>query len=254
MTQDYKHTRSELETGIAELACWFHSTAGRYLLEMEQDRISRLLPDLFGYHILQIGGISHEHLLDNSRINHKLVTSAVNVPGTGKTPDLFCDNGQLPIASESIDVVVLPHVLEFESQPHQLLRETERILIGEGHLIVFGFSPVSLWSFWRLFLKWRQQLPWSSKTIGMTRLKDWLSLLDFEIIHCERFFFRPPFNNERLMQRLVFLEQLGHYCWPYFGSVYLLLAKKRVASLTPIRLQWQMRRHLIATGMIEPSA
>ena len=247
MIHDYKHSRSDLETSTRGLARWFNSSAGCYLLELEQDRISRLLPDLFGYHI-------HKHLLDNSRINHKLVTSSVNIPETGKNPDLYCANGQLPFASESIDVVVLPHVLEFEDQPHQLLRETERILIGEGHVIILGFSPVSLWGFCSMFLKWRQQPPWNSNTISMTRMKDWLTLLDFEIIHHERFFYRPPFNNERLMKRLAFLEALGHHCWPYFGSVYLLLAKKRVVSLTPIRLQWQTRRRLIATGMIEPSA
>lgn len=254
MDHDFKYTRSELETGVRELARWFNTTAGQYLLEMEQERISWLLPDIFGYHILQIGGVIHKHLLDSSRINHKLVSSAVKDPETGKNPDLFCLNSQLPIESESIDVVVLPHVLEFEDQPHQLLRETERILIGEGHIVILGFSPISLWGFWRLFLKWRQRPPWNCNTISMSRMKDWLTLLDFEIIRTERFYYRPLSGNERLMNKLAFLEQLGHYCWPFFGSVYLLLAKKRVASMTPIRLQWQSRRRLIATGMIEPSA
>lgn len=254
MNRDYQHPAKEQETRIRELARWFNSVAGSCLLELENKQLSQLLPDLFGYHIIQIGGIMNKQLLDSSRINHKLVTSAVPDPDTGKNPDLFCNNGHLPISSESIDVVVLPHVLEFELHPHQLLRETERILIGEGHLVITGFSPFSLWGIWRLFLKWRQKPPWNSHTITLARMKDWLTLLDFEIIYADRFFFRPPSGNERLMNKLAFLEQFGHYCWPFFGSVYILLAKKRVVPMTPIKLQWQTRRRLIATGMIEPSS
>lgn len=117
MKHDFKHTRTELETSVRGLARWFNSTAGSYLLDQEKQKISQLLPDIFGYHILQIGGIIHKHLLDSSRINHKVILSAVNDPETGKNPDLYCFNGYLPIASESIDVVVLPHVINSRTSP-----------------------------------------------------------------------------------------------------------------------------------------
>ena len=236
------------------LSAWFNGSLGKYVLDTEKLRISRILPDLFGYHILQIGCPAGTYMLESSRINHKIISMQVIEGKTDSKADFLCNNSALPVMSESMDVVLLPHILEFEVNPHQILRESERVLIGEGHLVIIGFNPVSLWGLWRLFLAWRDQPPWNGKYISLTRLKDWLTLLDFEIMKTEKFFFRPPLNNTRLMQRLNFMEQLGQYCWSLFGGVYLLVAKKRVISMTPIRLQWQSRRQLISSGLVEPSA
>jgi hypothetical protein len=35
--------------------------------------------------------------------------------------------------------------MEFAAEPHQMLREVERVLIPEGRLIVTGFNQTSLW-------------------------------------------------------------------------------------------------------------
>lgn len=236
-----------------ELLCWFSGNLGQSVLAIERNRVSRILPDLFGYHILQVGEHANAHLLDSSRINHKIVAAQTG-NRTGQIPSLICKSEALPVASESMDVVVLPHLLEFTNNPHQILRETERVLIGEGHVIILGFNPWSLWGLWRLLLAWREEPPWTAHYIGMTRLRDWLTLLDFEIIKTEKFYYRPPLENTSIMHKLQFMEQLGRYCWSFFGGVYMLVAKKRVISLTPIKLQWQTRRRMIASGLIEPSA
>ena len=237
-----------------ELLRWFNGQLGQSVLATERSRVARVLPDLFGYHILQVGELADVHLLDSSRINHKIIAAQVEHKNPEKSPGLFCKSEALPVASESMDVVVLPHLLEFTDNPHQILRETERVLIGEGHVLILGFNPWSLWGLWRLLLAWRERPPWSAHYIGLTRLRDWLTLLDFEIINTERFYFRPPLENETIMQKLQFMEQLGRYCWSFFGGVYMLAAKKRVISLTPIKLQWQSRRRMIASGLVEPSA
>ena len=246
----------QLNTVITENSSidWFAAPLGQSVLEMEKNRISHILPDLFGYHILQINGQMTEQLLDSSRIHHKIVFVQQDKYKPGTNPDVICKCNALPVASESIDVVVLPHVIEFSPNPHQILRESERALIGEGHLIIIGFNPYSFWGLWRLLLAWRARVPWSGHYINLTRLKDWLNLLDFEIIKAEKFYFRPPLGNSNLMGKLSFLEQLGQFCWSYFGGIYMLVAKKRVISMTPIKLQWQSRRHMISAGAIEPSA
>jgi len=253
MTTD---SEKRMDTAIGEntVKDWFAAQLGRDVLDMEKNRISRILPDLFGYHILQVNGHATEQLLDSSRIQHKIVFAQQDTIRPGKFPDVICKYNALPVASESIDVVVLPHVIEFSGTPHQVLRESERVLIGEGHLIIIGFNPYSFWGLWRLLLAWRAHVPWNGHYIELSRLKDWLSLLDFEIIKAEKFFYRPPLGNSKLMEKLSFLEQLGQFCWSYLGGVYLLVAKKRVISMTPIKLQWQTRRRLISTGAIEPSA
>lgn len=230
-----------------QLQNWFAYKQTVLLLEEEEKRLSQRLYSLFGYHILQIGNIGERPFLDGSKISHKLIASLIPDEELEKNSCFCCDCSNLPVASDSIDVLVLPHVLEFEANPHQILRESERILIGEGHVVILGFNPWSLWGLWRLLLAWRKEPPWQGHYIGLTRIKDWLKLLDFEIIKVDRFYFRPPLKNVQLLKKLEFMEQLGSYCCPWFGGVYLLLAKKRVVSLTPIKLQLQIRRQRITT-------
>lgn len=232
---------------------WFEQVPGRYLIGMEQACLGRVLPGLFGYHIVQVGHCTSPDLLDASRISHKmtLYLSAGADRNSGVT--LVCSAESLPFAPDSVDVVVLPHVLEFASNPHRVLREVERVLIGEGHLVLFGFNPWSLWGFWRLVLAWSEEPPWCGHYYGLARLRDWLSLLDFEVLSVERFLFRPPLHNAAVMERFQALEKLGRHIWPIFGAAYMVVAKKCVTPLTPVRNRWRARRRMIAEGIAEPS-
>ena len=235
------------------LRTWFSRPLGRSLQSEEQTRISNILPKLFGYHVLQIGNFGGRDILESSCISHKIRMRFEPYDNTESDCTLLGDEESLAIASDSMDVVVLPHVLEFVSNPHKLLREVERILIGEGHLVLTGFNPWSLWGLWRLLLLWWEVPPWNGHFYAYTRIKDWLSLLDLELIQNERFFFRPPLQKISLMQKLLFWEKLGKYCWPFFGGVYVIVAKKRVVPLTPVKMRWHARRQLISSGLTEPS-
>jgi SAM-dependent methyltransferase len=160
----------------------------------------------------------------------------------------------LPIEADSLDVVVLPHVLEFADNPHKVLREVERALIGDGCLLLFGFNPWSLWGLWRLALAWRDDPPWCGYFYRLSRIRDWLNLLDLEVVRVERLAFRPPLGNRRVMHRLRVFEYLGRHIWPAFGGAYMVLAKKRVVPLTLVPRRWNTRRGMVAPGVVEPSA
>ena len=248
---EYKSSESSARQ---KLRHWFSEPLGQGLLEMEKSRISQLLSNLFGYHIVQLGCLSETGLLDSSRISHKVVTQLAEDGVNACRAGLICAGDSLALASDSVDVLVLPHVLEYTENPHKLLREVERVLIGEGHLVLIGFNPWSLWGMWRLFQAWRDIPPWNGHFYGLFRIRDWLSLLDFEILQVQRIYFRPPFRKARVMQRLLFLEKLGRYCWPVFGAVYLIVAKKRIVPLTPIKMRWRDQRNMISSGLAEPSA
>jgi len=232
---------------------WFGETLGRYILDLEISSVKQVLPDIFGYHILQVGCLTGENFLTGSRISHKVVLQSSEDDGQIDSNRFICLSDVMSLASDSVDVVVMPHMLEFAENPHKVLREVERILIGEGQVIILGFNPWSFMGLYRLILAWRETPPWSGHFFGLYRLKDWLSLLDFEILLIERFFFRPPIKNVRIMQRLKFLEKLGHYCWPYFGGAFMIVAKKRVLPMTPIKMRWSARRKIISSGIAEPS-
>lgn len=236
-----------------KLKTWFTRPLGDLLLDREQAVMESILPDLFGYHCMQIGLLHGKDLLNESRISHGFVVQ-MDDEGSLKPPAVLqCAADNLCIDSDSVDVVILTHVLEFSPNPHKILREIERILIGEGHLIIIGFNPWSLFGLWRMLLAWRDEPPWCGHFFSLHRIKDWFTLLEFEVVRIERFFFRPPVNNLKIMRRLEFLEKLGKYCWSFFGGIYVVVVKKHVAPLTPVKDMWLKRRSMIKSGLVEPT-
>lgn len=229
---------------------WFRSEPGLTVARSESAWLREVSCNLFGYHLLQIGGLGEQDNLCDSRIKHRILMQDRAPPPLLEREReeiswLPAEPGNLPIASESIDVVVMPHVLDFHPQPHDVLREVERVLIPEGHVIILGFNPWSLSGLWRAALGWRGHVPWCGGFRGVVRIKDWLALLGFDNLRCDGLCFRPPLKHAGVMEKLGFLETLGGKYWPVFGGVYGMLARKRVETLTPIKPRWRSRRRLV---------
>ncbi|GAB4299450.1 MAG: methyltransferase domain-containing protein [Thiohalomonadaceae bacterium] len=239
----------------AGLRQWYATSLGHNLAACEQQLLDETLYNLFGYHLLQVGAPQGTDLTTASRIAHRMVLvdmpaalpTATGAEGCAGLPEL------LPLATDSIDLLLLPHVLAFADEPHQVLREAERVLIPEGHVAVLGFNPWSLWGLCRLALGWRRRAPWCGRFLSPWRVKDWLSLLGFDTVLLRHIYYRPPLRHPGLLQRLQFLERWGGRWWPVFGGAYLLVAKKRVATLTPIRPRWRPRRALVSAGLAGPT-
>jgi SAM-dependent methyltransferase len=240
----------------SHLRDWYAKYPGIWLQEQELALLEGLVTDLFGYHILQVGLYNERTCLNVSRIPHRMVMD-VRFPdidkckhqGQATNTDFF--NGEpeyIPVASDSLDVLVLSHTLEFCSNPHEVLREADRILIPEGYVVILGFNPWGLWSIWRILFGWRKKAPWCGRFISMARLKDWLQLLGFDITESCRYFFRPPLSHPGIMARLKFLDNLGRRFWPIMGGAYFLVAKKRVATLTLIKPRWRPHRSRLVTS------
>ena len=232
-------------TARNELRAWHLQGAGRQLLQAELAQMDEVLQNLFGYHLLQVGRPHDEDLLVSSRISHRIVLDNDLGHGDCSATVLRSALDELPIASDSIDVVVLPHTLEFEEDPHRVLREVERVLIAEGHVVLLGLNPWSLWGMARWMRRRQGILPWSGRFLGLMRVKDWLALLGFDIILTRQYFFRPPLQREGLMGKLMFMEEIGARLWPRLSGAYLVVAKKRVTTLTPIKPRWKPRRGLL---------
>ena len=217
---------------IPGLDAWLQSPQGSYVLEWEQAKIDALVADIFGFHALQLGLPQVDYLRDN-RIPLRLKA------GESGLVDVRCDLRQLPFASASLDLVVLPHVLEFLPDPHQMLREVERVLIPEGQVVIAGFNPLSLWGLRRYLPGQREGLfPWNGNYLSVLRLKDWLALLGFEVDRGNFGCYAPPFTQEKWFHRSRFLELAGDRWWGFAGGVYLLLAVKRVPGMRLILPAW----------------
>ena len=241
--------KKELEAAPAtggDLAAWLRGSPGRSVAEQEAAVAQEVLADLFGYHIVQLGNPYEAPLVGSSRIGHAVVVGDVGDPA-----GLVARHDALPLASGSVDVLVLPHQLEFAPRPHEVLREAERVLIAEGHLLLFGFSPVSCYGLWRLAAGWRGEAPWSGQFLRRARLGDWLKLLGLEVVRAGTCSFRPPLRNPRAFERLAWMERLGRHFWPLAGNCYWLLARKRVLGVRPMRALRARRVRLSAAGAVE---
>ncbi|RIK96058.1 MAG: SAM-dependent methyltransferase [Burkholderiales bacterium] len=232
--------------GVSAWRNWLASPPGRYVLAWQQAHFDAAVSDLFGFHALQLGEAGVDALRDN-RMPHRVRACRPADLAEGVTPDLLIEHfEELPIATESLDLVVLPHVLEFAADPHQVLREVDRVLRPEGRVIVSGFNPVSLWGmrqWWTRAIAADAFVPRDGQFIALPRLRDWFKLLSFEFDRGRYGCYRPPCRTQKWLDRTRFMEDAGDRWWPICGALYCVSAIKRVRAM---RLVGPVRRTPLA--------
>ena len=233
-----------------QLREWFDSPLGRSLQAQEAQQLRAVLPNLYGTVAAQLGRIGDIKLMEECIAPTRVLLDHHAGPDACAVRSL---PEALPLESKSVDVLILPHTLDFCLDPHQVLREVSRVLRPEGHVVIIGFNPMSLWGCRRLIARRPLAAPWCGKFFRLARVKDWLALLDFETTHGAMLYYRPPLRNEGFMQRLNFLDKMGDRWWPMMAGVYLVVAKKRVVGVTPLQLSWKTRR-VVGRAAAQPAA
>ena len=217
---------------------WISGQLG-HRVQVEERRLARKeLRRLFGKTVVQIGGSSRFPLIADSLAPVRFhVMTGTDMPAHTHCPTLQAELELLPLASESIDIVVLQHTLELSEEPHQLLREVERILKPGGRLLIFGFNPQSTWGVRRLLsTRLDSIVPWQFKYLSVWLAEDWCRLLGLEPELTRYAVYSLPFAK-RLLRR-VFKgaeHRMARREWP-IGAVYCLRAKKdRLSLIQPSR-------------------
>ncbi len=242
---------------IIALSKWLETAPGRYVLAWEQVQFDRLVADIFGFNAVQIG-LLELPALRSSRMPFVFAAGEPRAVGTVALPRIAESDSniarvrahvhigleELPFASQSIDLLVLPHALEFADDPHRVLREVERVLMPEGQVVISGFNPISLWGMRQLVGRSFNApfLPSEGQFLALTRLKDWLKLLGFEVNRGHFGCYRPPFRAEAWQGRFGFIEGAGRRWWPFCGAVYMVHAIKRVQGMRLIGPAWKDRK------------
>lgn len=235
---------------------WFETPPGKYLLAWEKAEFDQAVSDIFGYHAVQLG-LPELDALSTNRMPHKwLALRPTEVAASGRKPDLVTEYAALPFEENSLDLVVLPHSLELNIDPHATLREVERVLVPEGKVVICCLNPASLWGlrqrrahvyrrlgFGELFL------PDAGEFIGYWRLRDWLRLLNFEVESSSFGCWRPAMSTDKWLSRFDWMDKLGERWWPIFGAVYFLVAVKRVRGAKLIGPAWRTGK-AIATAPV----
>ncbi len=215
---------------------WLASPAGQYLCAWEQTYLDRAVADVFGFHALQLGFPAVDGLQAN-RMPHRWLASDAHPEPWPLGRDVILTNYEaLPFPSASLDLLVLPHTLELSYDPHATLREVERVLVPEGRVVICGFNPNSLWG---LSKTCRRSFQDVGHFIGQGRLRDWLKLLSFEVESTSFGCYRPAVKTERWLQRWAWMDEAGVRWWPILGSVYGMVAIKRVQGMRLMSPAWK---------------
>jgi SAM-dependent methyltransferase len=234
--QSFQHNGAQkYNGGRSSFSAWFGTAQGAYVLGWELAQFDSAVDDVFGFRAVQIG-LPEVDFLRQNRIQFRL-TLALE-PGAV----LAADPLQLPLASQSVDLVALPHVLEGHHNPHEVLREVERVLMPEGQVVISGFNTASLWRARQIFTPRPAGAPWDAKFIGLLRLRDWLRVLGFELNGGKFGCYAPPFRQKIWLERFAFMEKAGARWWPIAGGLYVVRAVKRVQGMRVVTPAWRQER------------
>ena len=226
-----------------DLQAWWQTKTAAYLSKQERIALGEALPTLFGYYLLQSGCWGEPgDLLETSTIRSKVIVGEHGDVGCG----VLGDPSYLPFASDSVDLVLLPHTLERVEEPEKVLREAERVLRGEGHVVVLGFHPFGPWGIGRYV---GARLAWSGSFLSLWRLKIWLRVLGFEIVETRQILYRPPWRSKAMLLRSAFLDRLR---WRPTAGAYMVVARKRVFSMSPLR-RVRTRPQAAFSGVAKPT-
>tara|TARA_B100001094_G_scaffold332879_1_gene407080 strand:- start:2880 stop:3590 length:711 start_codon:yes stop_codon:yes gene_type:complete len=220
-----------METSV--LTKWEQLPSGETIQSIVEQSLVTWWPRIFGYHLLKIGGLSQQLDTRLCPIHHQI--SADRDIGLS----IRLEPSQLPFQSHSIDACILSCLLDFHVDPLRVLREVDRCLVPAGHLLLIGFNPMSPLMIGNFIPSYRQKPPWQGNFFMPSRIKDWLALLGYQLIHDERLVYHhllTPLSINSSGQRM--LENI----FPTTGALYLMIARKLNVPLTSSLIKSRLKK------------
>ncbi len=244
---------------------WYASVLGQSILEALDPHLDRILPRIFGYQGIQLGQLSNDFdIVSRAGIHRTTVLDGLGAVGdptvSGDTDesagveadlphgvDISGDVLNLPVATDIMKLAVLPHTLDFCHQPHQALREADRILTDDGHIVIIGFNPLSGFGVRHLAARWRGSIPWNGQFYSRRRVTEWLSVLNYRVLDSASLFVRPPVNHAWILQKTRRIEKLQPWIGG-IGGLYIIHARKETIPVTPAKHSWHRQRAGLQVG------
>lgn len=253
-----------LAQSMPDLQAWWISPLGQAFLDEQKRLLDAQLQDLFGFYLIQMSVDTSQDLTQSSRIGHRInlyppigyrqpSSFASAATGSSRLSPLVAEQHLLPLPDESVDLVVVHHLLDFSQRPHQILREVQRVLIPRGRVIVIGFNPRSPWGILgRMLCLFASRPLWRRQNLYLHRLKDWCHLLDLELVSLQRGFYQPPIQHQGLLKSLKFLDTWGAKFNLPGGGFYLVQACKQVTGAIAVRPDWEIKTRSLPGLGVKP--
>ena len=212
---------------------------------MEAKFLSDFMRISYNQLILQVGCLGWENQFLDQDLFSNIVVFDRNIGFRKNVTRVLGKIDEFPISSESVDIVIMPHTLEFELDQHQVLREVERVLKPEGQLLLLGFNPRSIYGLLHYMPGQRTKLPWCGHFLRRSRIIDWLRLLRFETEASTEFYIKLATIQPHMFKSKYF---------SVFSLAYAVKAIKRQYTLVPLKPLWLAKPRFGASSVVETSS
>jgi len=212
---------------------WNELAQGRWLQENIEQAIAPWLPHVFGYHMLKIGSLSQQLATNNCLIKHQIGVAQES------GADVVADLSRLPFLESSIDASILALSLNFHHNPHQLLREINRVTVAGGHIIIVGINPISPLGLMSLNPQLTHKYPYNARLYTQSRVQDWLGVLGFKVVASQKLIYSSLLTKPQYTH---YAQSFMEHNLPGLGSFYCIMAKKLVRPLTPVKPRWAISK------------
>ena len=210
---------------------FYKTSLGNSFLNIEKKFIDDSIDDVFGFYAIQVGACSHD-FLNSNRIKNKFVVDKFS-------SDIIAESYSLPLESDSVDLLVAPHILDFSIYPQDSLREIIRVIKPGGHLVITLFNYHSLFSIFNFFRSNYYKTINNKNTLS--KIKDWLNLLNVKIVSSKLGFFNLPVENKNIIDKFIFLEHVCQRWLPFTGSIIMMHGVKTISSINLIKPSWSKK-------------
>jgi SAM-dependent methyltransferase len=226
------------------LFAWYQTPRGKLLQQLEADYLQRSITVSCQQIVLQIGGLGWENdFIDCSLYKNYTVLDAKNV-GCNEARKIQAKSYNLPLKSESVDMIIVPHLLEFDANRFQTIREVERVLKPEGIVLVLNFNPWSIWVRYQYVWDKKMADTWRGQFISRSRILDWLKVLNFEVTVSSQF----NFNSITSTHGKLIANRHS-----FTATAYAVKAIKRRYNLIPLTPVTELNRRLVLVNPINSS-
>ncbi len=217
---------------VNPLKQWADIPAGAKLQQAESNIINDRLQYCFGQHLIKVGRLSSAIQTPSSLIDHQInLVSSIDV---NESFGLVTEFDEIAIQSNSIDAIIVNHVIEYCADPHQVLRELHRILLPNGNMVISIFNPFSFLLFYKFLPGGQYHNFKHGRFFSVGRIKDWMDLLGFEVVDEQKLFFSKLGQESETLDASTW-PKIVKSVLPWCAGVTVLTVKKREWPLTPIR-------------------
>ena len=223
---------------------WYQSPKGQLLQRQESVFLQRAITVGCKQSVLQIGALGWENEFIDCSLYQNFCIVDARGSGWVESRKIKAKAELLPVMTDSVDMIILPHVLEFVADQHDVIREVARVVKPEGKLVLLSFNP------WRPYVHYQyvhareKHDPWRGLFLTRSKIIDWLKLLNFEVEVAAGFNFDPTVSIAGGV------EKNKNALMPIAYAVKAIKRRYTLIPLTPAKVQ---RPRLAVVGAIESS-